>query len=293
MNAEGPVHNEPLSISIFLDDNEEPIATNKPRASFQLETSNIPDGEHVLRIRAVDAIGNVGIRCIPFVVANGPGITVTGLRAGSRIRGKVTLQINAFGADEPFDPVRAESRGPVPVWTWVFCAVIAAWSVWYGLEYFTTPREFAASPTFAQNPALVAANAPAVQRNVQTAAPVSNSAAVGSKNVAGFDYSSLGALVYSQRCSSCHGDAGAGIPSVFPALAGDSIVNGIDAGAHIRIVLHGLSRKTINGQQYAAQMPAFAAQLSDAEIAAVVDHERTSFGNHGPTITPAEVARAR
>jgi mono/diheme cytochrome c family protein len=40
-------------------------------------------------------------------------------------------------------------------------------------------------------------------------------------------------------------------------------------------------------------MPAFASQLSDAQIAAVVDHERTSWGNDGPTVTPAEVTKDR
>ena len=284
---------DPVSISIFLDDAKEPIATYKPPATFRFDTSTIADGEHVVRIQAVDAIGNVGVRRIPFTVANGPGITVTGLRAGSRIRGTVSLNVNAFGADEPFDPLRAESSGPVPVWTWVFFAIIAVWAAWYGLEYFKTPPEFAGTPTFAQNPVLAAANAPAMQTSVQSPAPVSKSAAVGSKNVAGFDYSSLGAQVYSQNCTSCHGEAGAGIPSVFPPLAGDSIVNGSNADAHIKIVLHGLSGKIINATHYAAQMPAFGTQLNDQQIAAVIDHERTSWGNHGPAITPAQVTRDR
>jgi len=284
---------DPVSISIFLDEAEEPIATYKPPATFQFDTNTIADGEHVLRIQAVDAIGNVGVRRIPFTVANGPGITVTGLRAGSRIRGSVSLNVNAFGADEPFDPMRAESSGPVPVWTWVFFAIIAVWAAWYGLEYFKTPPEFAQTPTFAQNPGLAAANAPATQTSVQSPAPISKTAAVGSKNVAGFDYSSLGAQVYAQNCASCHGEAGAGTPSVFPPLAGDSIVNGSNADAHIKIVLRGLSGKIINGTHYATQMPAFGAQLNDAQIAAVVDHERTSWGNHGPTVTPAQVTRDR
>jgi cytochrome c oxidase cbb3-type subunit 2 len=40
-------------------------------------------------------------------------------------------------------------------------------------------------------------------------------------------------------------------------------------------------------------MPAFAAQLSDAQIAAAIDHERTSWGNHGPLVTPSQVKSAR
>jgi len=69
--------NEPVSISIFFDDAADPLATYKPPARFQLDTTRFTDGEHVLRIQAVDAVGNVGLRRIPFVVSNGPGITVT------------------------------------------------------------------------------------------------------------------------------------------------------------------------------------------------------------------------
>jgi cytochrome c oxidase cbb3-type subunit II len=71
------------------------------------------------------------------------------------------------------------------------------------------------------------------------------------------------------------------------------VVNGADAQTHIHIVLHGLSNKSIGGTAYSAQMPSFAAQLSDAQIAAVIDHERTSWGNHGPLVTPNQVKRGR
>lgn len=293
MSSDVPLPDEPVSISIYLDDAAEPIASYKPPARFNLDTTKLSDGEHTLRIAAVDAVGTTGVRSIPFTVANGPGITVTGLRAGSRVRGSIELDVNAFGADEPFDPVRAESAGPVPVWTWVFFAVIVAWAGWYGLEYFATPSDFAKTPTYAQNPALASANAPNSQTSAQPAQPIAANAAVGSKNVAGFDYATLGAQVYAQNCQACHGADGAGVPSTFPALAGNAVVNGADADVHVKIVLHGLSGKSIDGVKYAAQMPAFAAQLSDEQIAAVVDHERTSWGNHGPTITPSQVKADR
>ncbi len=293
MRYDGPSPQDPVSISIFVDEAAQPIATYKPPAAVQLDTTKFSDGEHTLRIEAVDALGNLGVRRIPFIVANGPGITVTGLRAGSRVRGTVQLNVNAFGSDEPFDPVRAESSGPVPVWTWVFFAVIAAWAGWYALEYLKTPPEFAQTPTYAANPALAAANAPAAQRAVPTTAPIAANAALGSKNVAAFDYASLGEQVYAQNCQSCHGQTGAGVPGTFPPLAGDPVVSAASAETQINVVLHGLSGKAIAGAKYSAQMPAFASQLSDAQIAAVIDHERTSWGNHAPIVTPAEVAGRR
>ncbi len=282
---------QPVSITVFLDDGEEPIATHRPPALITIDTTRLDDGDHMLRIQAVDAVGHIGVRSVPFVVSNGPGITVTGLRPGSRVRGMLEINVNAFGSDEPFDPVRAESEGPIPVWTWVMFAIIAAWATWYGLEYFKTPEAFAKTPTYAVNPALAQANAPAAAAPAATSAPVP-SGAPGAKNVAAFDYDALGSQTYAANCQSCHGATGTGVPGTFPPLASDPVVNGTDADAHVKIVLKGLGGKTIGGTHYSAQMPPFA-QLNDAQIAAVIDHERTSWGNHGRLVTPDIVKHDR
>lgn len=278
--------NQPAEISVFLDDEREPFATYRPPATFTLDTTALEDGDHSLRFRAVDSLGNVSNRTMHFSVHNGPGITITGLREGSRVSGQVELNVNAFSASEPFDPVRAESAAPVPVWTWVMMALIGIWAAWYGIEYLQTPPAFANTPTYAANPALVAAGAP-----MTSLAPPSAGGA--GKNIAGFDYATLGPTVFANNCASCHGAQGAGVPGTFPPLANDPVVNAKDASEHIAIVLHGLSGKAINGVKYAAAMPAFASQLSDQQIAAVIDHERTSWGNHGPTITPEQVTKKR
>ena len=65
-------------IRIFLDDKPEPITDYRPPAEVALDTSPLPDGEHRLRIEAVDTNGNIGVRTVPFVVRNGPGITLSG-----------------------------------------------------------------------------------------------------------------------------------------------------------------------------------------------------------------------
>lgn len=282
---------QPVSITVYLDDDAEPIATHRPPALLTLDTTKLEDGEHKLHIQAVDAVGHVGRRTVPFIVSNGPGITVTGLRAGSFVRGMLEINVNAFGSDEPFDPVRAESEGPVPVWTWVMFAIIAAWATWYGLEFFKTPEAFANTPTYAVNPALAQANAPAAPVAAATSAPVA-AGAPGAKNAAAFDYDTLGSQTYAANCQSCHGAMGTGVPGTFPPLAGDPVVTGSDGDAHVKIVLKGLSGKTIGGTHYSAQMPPFA-QLTDAQIAAAIDHERTSWGNHAPIVTPDVVKRDR
>src|SRR6185437_11002720 len=134
---------DPVAIRLFLDEADEPFAQYRPPAMVDIDTKHLHDGQHTLRIEAVDALGNVGVRTIPFEVQNGPGITITGLRAHERVSGTLSLDVNAFSGSEPFDPVRAESSGPIPVWTWVMIALIAAWAGWYGLTEFQEPPAFA------------------------------------------------------------------------------------------------------------------------------------------------------
>jgi mono/diheme cytochrome c family protein len=275
------------TIEVYLDDAAEPLATYRPPAVFRLDTTVLEDGEHRLRLKAIDTVGNAGTRVIPFTVRNGPGITVTGLRQGSTVNGVLDINLNAFSADEPFDPERAESLGPIPVWTWVMIAIVTAWAGWYGLEFFRTPPDFAATPTYAVNPALAAGIEPAAGAQAQRAPAYSGKGAAG-----GFDYEASGASAYATNCASCHGAAGAGVPGAFPSLAGDPVVNASDPKPQLHVVLHGLQGRVIAGKSFAAAMPPFS-QLTDQDIAAIIDHERTSWGNHAPTITPDDVKRAR
>ncbi|TAL79348.1 MAG: c-type cytochrome [Burkholderiaceae bacterium] len=131
--------------------------------------------------------------------------------------------------------------------------------------------------------------APAVA--AATPAPGAPAPATAGQAVA-FD-AAHGSNLFAANCAACHGAQGAGVPGVFPSLAGNAVVNATDPTEHITVVLHGLHGKAISGTTYAAQMPAFGPQLSDADIADIIDHERTSWGNHGPTITAKDVAAVR
>lgn len=101
-----------------------------------------------------------------------------------------------------------------------------------------------------------------------------------------------GAAIYAARCAGCHQPTGAGMPPVFPPLAGAEQVNGGD-DALVDILLKGLTGPiSVKGAQYNGQMPAFA-DLSDKEIASVLNHLRTSWGNNGKLISPAQVKARR
>ncbi|MGH7153147.1 MAG: hypothetical protein ACREF3_04400, partial [Acetobacteraceae bacterium] len=118
-------------IRVYLDDHTEPLADYRPPAEVSLDTHGLIDGEHQFRIEAQDASGDTGVHIVPFTVRNGPGITISGLRARGTVHGTVSFRVNVFGAEEPFEPQRAESRTPTPVWVWVLALVITAWSAWY------------------------------------------------------------------------------------------------------------------------------------------------------------------
>jgi hypothetical protein len=119
MTAErGDVIGKP-HVRVYLDDNPQPIIDREPPTDIDLDTLSLADGAHRLVIRAAGQNGREGVEEIPFVVHNGPGIIVSGLRHNSIRSGNVRFTVDAFSADDPFDPRRAEARSQIPVWVWV------------------------------------------------------------------------------------------------------------------------------------------------------------------------------
>lgn len=102
-----------------------------------------------------------------------------------------------------------------------------------------------------------------------------------------------GGQLYTANCVACHQATGAGVPGVFPPLAGAEWVVG-DPAVTVRILLHGITGPlTVQGTQYNGEMPHFKDKFSDAEIAAVVNHIRTSFGNSADEIDAGFVQQER
>jgi len=102
-----------------------------------------------------------------------------------------------------------------------------------------------------------------------------------------------GAALYTANCSACHQASGEGLPGTFPSLKDDAVVNKDDATKHIDVVLNGMHDARVGGVVYTSVMPPFAATLSDADIAALIDYERSSWGNHGKLIVAAQVSTER
>jgi mono/diheme cytochrome c family protein len=118
-------------------------------------------------------------------------------------------------------------------------------------------------------------------------------AAVASESVRMGDDAARSRDLYLANCAACHQAGGEGLPGVFPPLKGSGVVNKDDASKHIQVVLNGMQGGRAGGVVYAAPMPPFADTLSDAQIASIIDYERSSWGNHGTPVTAAQVAAAR
>lgn len=83
-----------------------------------------------------------------------------------------------------------------------------------------------------------------------------------------------GASPYADNCAECHKSTGRGIPGGVPPLAGNGAVVAPDSSDIINIILRSkLPRRTY------ILMPSFALQLTDAQIAKIANHVRTSWGN--------------
>jgi len=136
-----------------------------------------------------------------------------------------------------------------------------------------------------KQPALPASEAPGGEAPT-TAKPSANAASAGS-------YAAKGAALYTANCSACHQASGEGLPGAFPSLKDDAVVNKDDATKHIDVVLNGLHDARVSGVVYSSVMPPFSGTLSDAEIADLIDYERSSWGNHGKPITAAQVGAER
>ncbi|GBK97965.1 cytochrome c oxidase subunit II [Vibrio harveyi] len=94
------------------------------------------------------------------------------------------------------------------------------------------------------------------------------------------DLMGQGESVYTARCAVCHQANGEGIPGAFPAIKGSEIAKG-PVVAHIDVL--------VNGRAGTA-MQAFANQLSDQEIAAVITYQRNAWGNDtGDTVQASDV----
>lgn len=94
----------------------------------------------------------------------------------------------------------------------------------------------------------------------------------------------IGEQVFLDNCATCHEPNGLGQGTTYPALAGSDIATG-PLEAHIDRVMNGKAD---------TEMQAWAPQLSDRELAAVITYERNAWGNStADVVQPRTIYAAR
>jgi mono/diheme cytochrome c family protein len=102
-----------------------------------------------------------------------------------------------------------------------------------------------------------------------------------------------GETIYKNRCEKCHLASGRGGLFNGPPLANSAIVQNDDPASLINIMLYGpQTPKEISLGAWETMQP-YRGILDDAQIAAVANYVRGSWGNRGRVVEAAEVARQR
>lgn len=120
-------------ILIFIDDATVPVGEFFAPVEFELDTKNLVDGQHSLKIVGKDPAGKEGIKIIPFTVRNGPAIDIEGLRTNDVVDGILPIMINAYGKgdEQSFLIEGSETPQSIPSWIWVLMILFVGWSAYY------------------------------------------------------------------------------------------------------------------------------------------------------------------
>lgn len=97
-----------------------------------------------------------------------------------------------------------------------------------------------------------------------------------------------GASLYASNCQSCHQENGEGLKGAFPPLKGSQIVQNDDPKTLVTIIMKGYSGRVSEGY---GVMPPIGTnnKLKPEELVAIMNHERSSWGNQAKKVTVAEV----
>lgn len=97
-----------------------------------------------------------------------------------------------------------------------------------------------------------------------------------------------GQMLFTANCQSCHQANGEGLPGAFPPLKGSPVVLGDDLEKYVGIIMNGYDARAEYGV-----MPPVGTNMNftEHEIAALINYERSSWGNNGRQVTPEEIKK--
>lgn len=97
-----------------------------------------------------------------------------------------------------------------------------------------------------------------------------------------------GKALYTTSCQSCHQANGEGLPGAFPPLKGSPVVTGDNLEKYVDIIMNGYDARAEYGVMASVGSNM---EWTEHEVAAVINYERTSWGNNGKKVTPEEIKK--
>lgn len=97
-----------------------------------------------------------------------------------------------------------------------------------------------------------------------------------------------GKALYAANCQACHQENGAGLPGAFPPLKGSPIVTGDDLQLYVDIIMNGYDARAEYGVMAAVGTNM---GFTEKEVAAIINHERSSWGNNAKPVTAEEIKK--
>ena len=127
-------------VTLFIDDDPQPVGAFPAPVAFDLDTRKLVDGSHVLKVVSSDQKGKEGIKLIPFSVRNGPAIAIEGIRKDEVVEGVLPLMINAYskGDQKTFVIHGSESPQSIPWWLVAGIILFVAWSGYFIITSLAT-----------------------------------------------------------------------------------------------------------------------------------------------------------
>lgn len=102
-----------------------------------------------------------------------------------------------------------------------------------------------------------------------------------------------GAAIYHDACAGCHKIDGTGLPYLIPDLAASAAVASREPTTLLQVILHGAASVATRQEPTGPQMPSYAWQLDDAQVAAVATYVRNSWGHAAGRVPESAVHAAR
>jgi cytochrome c oxidase cbb3-type subunit II len=100
--------------------------------------------------------------------------------------------------------------------------------------------------------------------------------------------SAEGKALYITNCQSCHQENGEGLKGAFPPLKGSPIVTGNNLELYVDIIMNGYDARAEYGVMASVGTNA---NFTENEVAAIINYERSNWGNIGKKVSPEEVKK--